>query len=467
MDELWRLDAVESARLIRDGEISSVEAVRAALDRLDAVNPAINAVVLTMREEALAAAAAADRKLRDGGELGPLHGVPVTTKINTDQAGCPTDNGAVAFKDLVVAEDSATVAQLRRAGAVIFGRTNAPVFSMRWFTDNALHGATFNLWDRGRTAGGSSGGAGAAVAAGIGPISQGNDIGGSVRYPAYVNGVVGLRPTIGRVASFSPSVPPGRSLGGQMMATQGPITRSIRDCRLALEVLSAPDTRDTRWVDVPLRGPAIPPPVRVGLVTAPEGEPIDGRIGDAILAAGRHLAEAGYEVEEVELPGLQRAADLWHVLNVPDVFGTLWPRMLEYGDDDAKRSMQLWIDYAPKVDLATYLAGQVERDAILTRWNAFFQQYPVVVLPSSGEPALPAGLDAAGPQGAARCFSANRFQLAIATLGLPGLSVPIGMAGSVPLGVQLIGARFREDLLLDAGEAIEAREGIRTPIDPR
>jgi amidase len=140
--------------------------------------------------------------------------------------------------------------------------------------------------------------------------------------------------------------------------------------------------------------------------------------------------------------------------------------MLEYGDEGGKRSMQLWRESQPEVDIGTFLAGHVEREAILARWNALFEQYPVVLMPNSAEPALPAGLDITGPEGTARCFRANRFQLAIAALSLPGLSVPVGMAGTVPMGVQLVGARFREDLLLDAAEVIEAHEGKRRPIDP-
>ena len=182
--ELWQLDATDLARLIRTGRASAREAVQSCLSRMDAVNPALNAVVRRMDDEALAAADAADAARARGEALGPLHGVPVTTKVNVDQKGHPTDNGVVAYKDLIAAEDSPVVANLRRAGAILIGRTNAPAFSMRIFTDNALHGCTFNPLDRAITPGGSSGGAGAAVASGICSIGHGNDIGGSIRIPA-------------------------------------------------------------------------------------------------------------------------------------------------------------------------------------------------------------------------------------------------------------------------------------------
>src|SRR5215469_6634045 len=182
-DDLWRLDATELARLIRLGRASAREAAQSCLARLHAVNPRINAVVRVLEEEALSAAAAADEAQARGDALGALHGVPVTVKINTDQAGCPTDNGVVAYRDNVATADNPVVANLRRAGAIIVGRTNAPAFSMRAFTDNDLHGCTLNPRDPALSPGGSSGGAGAAAAVGIGAIAHGNDIAGSIRNP--------------------------------------------------------------------------------------------------------------------------------------------------------------------------------------------------------------------------------------------------------------------------------------------
>jgi amidase len=211
-NDLWQLDATELARLIRLGQVSSREAMQSCLSRLHAVNPAINAVVRVLEEEALTAAAAADEVQAQGEVLGPLHGVPVTTKVNTDQAGCPTDNGVVAFRDNIATRNAPVIANLKRAGAIVIGRTNTPAFSMRVFADNALHGRTLNPLDSTLSAGGSSGGAGAAVATGIGPIAHGNDIGGSVRIPAMYNGVVGLRVSLGRIPAYNrASKSPGQS----------------------------------------------------------------------------------------------------------------------------------------------------------------------------------------------------------------------------------------------------------------
>ena len=203
--ELWRWSATDLARAIASGKVSSREAVQSTLGRIAQVNPALNAIVQVLAEEALAAADVADAAVRAGYRLGPLHGVPTTTKVNVDQRGCATTNGVVEFRNVMATEDSPVVANLRKAGAIIVGRTNTPAFSHRWFTDNDLHGATYNPWDKNLTPGGSSGGAASAVAAGMGAVAHGNDFGGSIRYPAYACGIAGLRPTPGRIpASIRP-----------------------------------------------------------------------------------------------------------------------------------------------------------------------------------------------------------------------------------------------------------------------
>jgi amidase len=308
-DELWRLDATALARSIRLGRASSREATESCLSRLRAVNPAINAVVRVLEEEALAVADAADKAQARGDALGALHGVPITTKVNIDQAGCPTDNGVVAYRDNVATQDHPVVANLRRAGAVIIGRTNTPAFSMRAFADNPLHGRTLNPRDPALSAGGSSGGAGAAVATGIGPIAHGNDIAGSVRIPALFNGVVGLRVSLGRIPSYNPSHPVARPIGSQLMAVQGPLTRSVRDARRALAVMAQGDPIDTRWADVPLEGPPVPRPIHVALVAHNPGGFTHPAQAEAVRQAGRHLAAAGYAVDEVVPPDLEEVID--------------------------------------------------------------------------------------------------------------------------------------------------------------
>jgi amidase len=220
-DELWRWDTVRLAHAIRTRLVSSKEAVAACLGRLESINPRMNAVVETLAEEALALAERADRELAKGSSLGPLHGVPVTTKINTDQKGCATTNGVAAFASLIADQDSPSIANLRRAGAIVIGRTNAPEFSWRWFTDNELYGETLNPWNGQRTCGGSSGGAAVAVATGMCPLAQGTDFGGSIRHPALCCGIAGLRPTLGRVPAHNTTTG-DRPITAQFMAVHGP-----------------------------------------------------------------------------------------------------------------------------------------------------------------------------------------------------------------------------------------------------
>ena len=206
-DDLWAWSACNLAAAIRRRSVSCREVVTSALDRLSAVNPRINAVVDLLDAEALADADRADAAIVSGAPVGPLQGVPVTVKINVDFAGRATTNGVPAFGNRMAAADSPSVANWRRAGAIVIGRTNVPPFSARYFTSNALYGATLNPWSAAHTPGGSSGGAAAALAVGIGALAHGNDRAGSIRYPAYACGVFGLRPTFGRVPTFEATNP--------------------------------------------------------------------------------------------------------------------------------------------------------------------------------------------------------------------------------------------------------------------
>lgn len=463
--DLWQLDATDLARLIRTGRASAREATQSVLTRLHAVNPAINAVVRVLEEDALAAADAADAKQARGEVLGPLHGVPVTTKVNVDQAGLPTDNGVVPLKDFIAGHDSPVVANLKRAGAIIVGRTNAPAFSMRIFTDNALHGRTLNPLDPAVTPGGSSGGAGAATATGIGAIAHGNDIGGSVRIPASCNGVVGLRVGYGRIPAFNLTAPGGRPPGAVIMAVQGPHTRTVRDARLALEVMAQGDRRDWRWNDVPMRGPEPARPIRVAIVPEVPGGTSHPAQVEAVRQAGRHLAAAGYAVEEVLPPDIERAIALWHIICVTDVFGSLWPAMQKMGDPDGIAAMQSWLSLHKPADLEAYIAAMTEREALALRWMQFFENYPLVIMPVLCGLPPKQGADVT-PEGQAEVLDNMRAALVAPLLGIPGLAVPVGRQGALRTGVQIMAMRNREDLCLDAGEVIEAAEGIVTPVDP-
>ena len=464
--DLWQLDATDLARLIRNGQASAVEAVDSVLKRLHKVNPAINAVVRVYEDEARTAAETADAGRARGHALPPLHGVPVTVKINVDVAGQPTDNGVVALKELIAQEDSPVAANLKHAGAIIIGRTNAPAFSMRIFSDNALHGRTLNPRDPSVTPGGSSGGAGAATATGIGAIAHGNDIGGSVRIPAYCNGVVGLRTGFARIPSFNPtSANVGRPIGAVLMAVQGPHTRTVRDARLALEVMARGDRRDWRWNDVPMQGPPPARPIRVAIVPEFPGTKTHPAQAAAVRQAGKHLQAAGYVVEEILPPDLERGVELWHMICVTDVFGGLWPQMQKVGDPDGIAAMRAWLELHKPVDLPTYVSALTEREGMLFRWMSFLQQWPLVILPTLAD-LPPKQVADVTVEGQRQVLDSMRPALIAPLLGLPGLAVPVGGHGKLRTGVQIMAMRNREDLCLDAGEVIEAAEGVVTAIDP-
>jgi amidase len=469
--ELWQWDAVELARAIRTRRISSREAVQANLDRLTAVNPKLNAVTVVLAEQALRDADAADAAAKRGDAPGPLHGVPVTIKENVDQAGQATANGVPAFKDLLAADDSPPVANWRKAGAVIIGRTNAPAFSLRWDTDNALRGRTYNPWAKDRTPGGSSGGASAALAAGIGALAHGNDYGGSIRYPAYCCGLAGIRPSFGRVPAYNATAAAERPPTLQLMSVQGPLARRVRDLRLGLAAMAARDPRDPWWTPAPLEGPPLQKPIRVALVTAAPGLHVDPAVADAVRKAGAALADAGYAVEETSPPSIEAASQLWARLAFTDARETAWPLIDKYGDAGVKRALTLSFAVTPTLSLAEYIAGLAERAKHLRDWMLFLERYSLVLGPNSGEPPYAIGFDLKSEDGTRHLLRSHALMVAVNLLGLPSVAVPVGAmpaAGApagLPLGVQVIASRYREDLALDAAEIIEARHGLATPID--
>lgn len=465
-DALWRWDAVDLAQGIRTRRISSREATEACLARMEAVNGKLNAVTVPMPEQALAAADAADAAVKRGDVLGPLHGVPVTMKENVDQAGCATANGVVAYKDLIADTDSAPVANWKAAGAVILGRTNAPAFSLRWDTDNDLRGRTFNPWSRGHTPGGSSGGAAAAAAAGIGPLAHGNDYGGSVRYPAYCCGLAGIRPSFGRVPAYNPTVQGERPMTAQLMSVQGPLARKVRDVRIGLAAMARRDARDPWFVPAPMNGPPAARPIRVALCADPSGLGVHPAVAEAVKIAGEALADAGYAVEMVEPPSIGEAAVLWRRLVATDIRMLQWKTIQDLGDEGARRSVGFMTGAEPPLDLEGYMKGLAERSRHVRDWTLFLDRYPIVLTPVSTEPPFAIGFDTDSAESMDRTMTAQRVQTAVPLIGMPAAVVPVGSTDGLPLGVHLIGPRFREDLILDAAEVIEARHGLDTPIDP-
>ncbi len=464
MQDLWRLSAADLATLIRSRKISAGEAARAALARLDAVNPAINAVIDHRPDDVLNEAANIDATIARGEDPGPLAGVPVTVKVNIDQEGFATTNGLKLQRDLIATSNSPVIDNLRKAGAVILGRTNCPAFSYRWFTTNLVHGDTRNPRDPTITPGGSSGGAGAAVAAGIGAIAHGTDIAGSIRYPAYACGVHGLRPTFGRVAAFNAALPE-RPIGPQICAVSGPLARSIGDIRLALAAMSGRDVRDPWWVPAPLEGP--PMPKRAALCLHPDGLETVAEVDAAVIDAGKRLERAGWTVEAIEnTPPLREPADLNTRFWLGDGYEAQLETAEREGDPGALACLRGIKSKVFPFDAAAFSKALTRRATLMREWLQFFERYTVLLMPVSGELPFPDHLDRKDDASFARVWNAQLTQIALPFMGLPGLTVSTGLVGRVPVGVQLVSGRFREDLCLSAGEAIEAGGVPPSPIDP-
>ncbi|GAB3616455.1 amidase family protein [Okibacterium endophyticum] len=464
-DELWRLDATDQATAVREKQVTARELVESHLRRIKQVNPVTNAVVRDLEEEALEAAARADRAVSAGEKLGPLHGVPVTVKTNLGVKGQVADESSAAFLDNVSAEDAPPVANLRKAGAIFHGRTNMPDLGMRWNTDNPLYGPTRNPWDATKTPGGSSGGDGAAVATGMTPLGLGNDFGGSIRVPAAYNGVIGLRPTPGRIP-YVPESKEDRGIGVMFFYTDGPLARSVRDAELVFDVLRQGDVRDPFWQDVP-SGPA--EPCDVVLLRDSLGVAIDPEVERGLQLAADALTDAGYTVREGEFPYLRRAAELWRDLIATELSSLLSSDFLSLFGQDAQRWVEASNRTSNVLSPAAYLQATAERSWIAAEWSQQMASTPLILGPVDTGIAWDSAYDRTGDVDTAVIALRDRYRLNLAGsfLGLATVVLPVGIGSSgMPQAVQLTGWRFQERRALAAASAVEQRLGRFTPRDP-
>jgi len=458
---VWQWSALETAAAIRSGAISSLEVTEAHIARMHAVNPKLNAVVVDLSDDARKAARAADQARAKGSELGLLHGVPITIKENVDYEGRPNPNGVPAQMNIIAPSDAPVVRNLRKAGAVVLGLTNTPEFSFRGFTDNPLHGLTLNPWDPEITCGGSSGGAGSAVAAGIGTIAHGNDIGGSLRWPAHCNGIATIKPTQGRVPAFNQSAAAERPMLAHLMSAQGPLARSVGDVRLGLEVMCQRDPRDPWWVPAPLDGPKPKGPIKAALAKLPADMNVDPSVRAALRQAADHLARAGYRVSEVEVPDINGVWQTWCDIIVNEVAVLQEAAMLAVTSPDFHIAWGGIRAKANTLDLAGWMRATAARSGHIRAWQAFFEDHPIVLAPTSVMPTPGPRADTTSLERVAEMFWNDlRFISAINVLGLPSAVVPVALHEGKPIGVQLIAGRYREDLALDAASAIEQRAGV-------
>ena len=456
-DIVW-LDATELARRIRARELSPVEVLRAHRERAEAVNGAINAIV-TPIEEAEELARAAEAAVLRGDELGPLHGVPFTIKDSFDTAGVRTTRGSLLFAEHVPAEDAVAVARLRAAGAIPLGKTNLPEFALWWETGNLVFGTTRNPWNLERTAGGSSGGEAAAVAAGLSPLGIGSDLGGSIRLPAHYCGVVGLKPTHGRV----PLTGHWPEVILRFMHV-GPLARTVRDAALALAVVAGPDGRD--WHAQPAPPPVIPegaplPPLRVGVLGGSAFGPLDAEVAAAVARAASALGELGCSVEIDRVPALED--NDWNVLTL-GLYGAEGRAYLDgvVGARSAelhpflRRRLSL-----PLPSLEDYLVVEAKVEALRRELALFFLRHDVLLchaVPITAHEHEATEVLIAGAAHPAR--TTMRATIPFDLSGSPALVVPFGWSREeLPIGVQVVGPRFDETAVLRVGLALEALGG--------
>jgi aspartyl-tRNA(Asn)/glutamyl-tRNA(Gln) amidotransferase subunit A len=454
-DDLCFVPAVELAAQIRSRAVSPVEAVDAVLARIEALNPEINAFCFIHAEEARAQARAAEDAVLRGDDLGPLHGVPVSVKDNVSIAGKPLTYGSRLLRDNVAHETSPIAARIADAGAIVVGRTNTPEYAWRGSTDNRLFGETRNPWDLTRTAGGSSGGAGAAVAAGLTPLSLGTDGAGSIRIPASFCGIVGHKPSFGRVPFF-PS--PGAN---ELAAHAGPMSRTVRDAAMFLNVLAGPDERDRfslpatserhlKSVEGGVQGWRVAWSPDLGHI------PVDPEVHRIAEAAVTAFADLGASVDQPDLglpdpepllgvlyPFVQAAS---HGARPPEEQAEMDPGLVSIANEGARLSA---------VQIGQAMAA---RAAYWDRMWRAFERFDVLVTPTISVPAFALGI--VGPTevgGRPVVHLAWTLAYPFNLTGQPAVTVPCGFSeGGLPVGLQIVGMRYADGAVLRAAAAFEA-----------
>jgi amidase len=399
--------------------------------------------------------------------LGPFHGVPFTVKESLDLRGSATTLGLRAFVAAMPTQDAPTVERLRAAGGIPLGHTNCPTLTLRWHTTSELWGITLNPWDAAVTPGASSGGEAAALATGMSPLGLGSDGLGSLRWPAQCCGIAVLKPTLGRIPNASSTMGGEASaIGAAITTVVGPMARRVADLRAAHDVLAGPDRYDPWAVPAPLAGPPAIRPLRVALVSRPCGEPVAPSVAEGLDRAAAVLADDGYLVEEAEPPSVDLAAQtLLLMLSTPDLMAT-WKQVGPMLPRDTDRFLRDFYEAAGVTDPVTTLRSFGTRASLLRTWDEFLDEYPLILGPICTDAPFAAGVDLE-PGAVAATIRSLRLTMAVNALGLPAVALPVGICAGLPQAVQVIGPRYREDLCLEAAQALEDRLGIITPIDPR
>ena len=457
--ELAFTSAVEQARLVRSGEVTSAELVQLSLDRIASLDPTLNAFVTVCADEALAAAASIDSTPGDA----PFRGVPIGVKDLAATAGIRTTYSSRAYAEYVPDFDTAVVRRMRDAGFVIVGKTNTPEFGTVAFTESDLNGATRNPWNTDLTPGGSSGGAAAAVSAGLVPLAHATDGGGSIRIPASCCGLFGLKPSRGRV-----STAPFGSLEG--LSTAGPMARTVEDAAAFLDVLSGYELGDPWWAPPPERPFAVttrdaPRPLRVAVTTTPPIDtPVDPECVRAVMAAAEILSEIGHDVREETPP--------WDEPGLCDLFITVWqvgPGLHPVDESALTPLNRGLVESARETSALEYARAVARLQALSRRIVSFWADVDVVLTPTLALPPVPIGWQEAVPGSIEQLRRNTEFTpfTAVANLtGQPAMSLPLHWSDDgLPIGVQAIGPPAEDALLLQLAAQIEAARpwGDRRP----
>jgi Asp-tRNA(Asn)/Glu-tRNA(Gln) amidotransferase A subunit family amidase len=449
-----------AARAVRRREISPAELLDAYVQRIESLNPSLNALILPRLEEARHEARVAEHAVYSGEELGPLHGVPFTVKEAIEVAGMPCTNGSRLFEGNVSSEDAVAVAHLREAGAILLGKTNVSEFLAHYDSVNLVYGATRNPHDRSRSAGGSSGGEGAAIAAAMPAFGVGSDAGGSIRIPASWDGVFGLKPGRG-VVPFTGHFPPDAGVSFQLMAAIGPMARFVEDLELVLSALAWPSVRDPDVEAGTLR-PAGPEKPRVAVFEEDGLQPVAAACRQAVRRAAAALEDAGYEVVEERPPNQAEARQLYDVLLVTDL-ATLAIPQVEGREEQLTPYMRDMVEQLRgfSASLERYVSAFPRLAQLAREASAWLEEHPVALSPVTPVPAPPLeegittidGEPARAGGKMTLCTYANAF-------GLPAVSVPTGRSPEgLPLAVQLMGGRRSELELLAVARELEETLG--------
>ena len=471
MDDLTFLPAVVMAHRIREGKISPVELANAHLAKIGRLNPKLNAFVHVDEERVRRDARSAEASLTKGKSVGPLHGVPISIKSSLEVAGLRCESGTRLRSAFVPSHDAPLVARLRHAGAIVLGVTNTPEFLMAWETDNLLYGRTNNPWDLERTAGGSSGGEAAAIAACCSAGGVGSDGGGSIRVPAHFSGICGLKPTPGRIPAaghFPKSVGPFAQLG-----VVGPMARTAADLTVLFEVMQGLHEGDVQAAPVPLRKiqPDVLKKVRIGYFEDDGRTPVTPETRAAVKSAAAALGRRGFGVSQFRPDGLELARQLWWKFF--GIAGGMLLAPMTAGQEERLSPILKefcgWVAREPSHTADSLLQAWIQRDVVRVQILEQMRETPVLVCPVASIPAFRHGERSWSIDGqTVNYLDAWSYSAWFNLLGMPAAVVPVGISPEgLPIGVQIVGRPWEEELVLAVAAAIERECGgwRKPPLD--